>query len=606
MTRISSLVAGPSVLPVINLRALRADPAGVVDCSSILDAAEAIYSTIIVPPGEYLVDTSRTWSSSVTYIFQGGRFLCGTGRQQSVNSTITAGPRDYIFGGDIIQSDFISDVAVPYTLGWQGEPKGDVPTPFWFGAKADYDPDSDTGTDDVDAINAARFFGLVTYSPAGRYKTSGNLIDKRNHSYHYGDGAATRYYQRGTGPSGTGHLFALSALNGGVGIKESVIERMWGDNDSLTNENLAAMGSAEGTAAKVERCRIDVMGGRVGRQAATMQYRVEDSYIRVVVEDAATEASTTRYIANIEGIPAENGEDMRGNKIEVVARSGAFGGAQIYNAVECEISLAVEEVNGDSASGGGVLARLRGVGRGNKIVAVAETVDGAVAAVDSGQTDYNIDVWAKTVIHTSGTTGGRPFILDGPNGDVRIRIDDHQDIDSSGTITGSGVEARIAMATATTGAAINVTGTDITVVPEIDGLSCANGVVILNGVGSKCLGGYVTRGSGLKGVRLVATDCTCTGTTIRGDGAEAIRVESTALRPNVQGNQLVGTNPEVTALFTAASTGVVANNVGDVGTGNKFMRLGNYAIWIDSTGDLRINNGAPATDTSGTVVGTQS
>jgi hypothetical protein len=33
--------------------------------------------------------------------------------------------------------------------------------------------------------------------------------------------------------------------------------------------------------------------------------------------------------------------------------------------------------------------------------------------------------------------------------------------------------------------------------------------------------------------------------------------------------------------------------------------LGTYHIWVDSTGDLRINNGAPAGDFSGTVVGTQ-
>lgn len=34
--------------------------------------------------------------------------------------------------------------------------------------------------------------------------------------------------------------------------------------------------------------------------------------------------------------------------------------------------------------------------------------------------------------------------------------------------------------------------------------------------------------------------------------------------------------------------------------------MGNYALWVDSTGDLRIKNGAPASDTDGTVVGTQS
>jgi Pectate lyase superfamily protein len=36
------------------------------------------------------------------------------------------------------------------------------------------------------------------------------------------------------------------------------------------------------------------------------------------------------------------------------------------------------------------------------------------------------------------------------------------------------------------------------------------------------------------------------------------------------------------------------------------LRLGAYRLWVDSTGDLRIKNGAPSSDTDGTVVGTQS
>ena len=35
------------------------------------------------------------------------------------------------------------------------------------------------------------------------------------------------------------------------------------------------------------------------------------------------------------------------------------------------------------------------------------------------------------------------------------------------------------------------------------------------------------------------------------------------------------------------------------------MRLGAYYLWVDATGNLRIKNGAPAFDTDGTVVGTQ-
>lgn len=35
-------------------------------------------------------------------------------------------------------------------------------------------------------------------------------------------------------------------------------------------------------------------------------------------------------------------------------------------------------------------------------------------------------------------------------------------------------------------------------------------------------------------------------------------------------------------------------------------RMGGYAIWVDTTGDLRIKFGEPVGDTDGTVIGTQS
>jgi hypothetical protein len=35
------------------------------------------------------------------------------------------------------------------------------------------------------------------------------------------------------------------------------------------------------------------------------------------------------------------------------------------------------------------------------------------------------------------------------------------------------------------------------------------------------------------------------------------------------------------------------------------VQLGNYRLWVDATGVLRIKNGAPTSDTDGTVVGTQ-
>lgn len=39
---------------------------------------------------------------------------------------------------------------------------------------------------------------------------------------------------------------------------------------------------------------------------------------------------------------------------------------------------------------------------------------------------------------------------------------------------------------------------------------------------------------------------------------------------------------------------------------NGHLILGNYHLWVDSTGDLRIKSGAPTGDTDGAVVGSQS
>jgi len=36
------------------------------------------------------------------------------------------------------------------------------------------------------------------------------------------------------------------------------------------------------------------------------------------------------------------------------------------------------------------------------------------------------------------------------------------------------------------------------------------------------------------------------------------------------------------------------------------LKLGDYVLWVDATGDLRIKNGSPTSDTDGTIVGTQS
>lgn len=42
------------------------------------------------------------------------------------------------------------------------------------------------------------------------------------------------------------------------------------------------------------------------------------------------------------------------------------------------------------------------------------------------------------------------------------------------------------------------------------------------------------------------------------------------------------------------------------GTWDNPRRMGPAFLWVDATGDLRVSNTAPTSDTDGTIVGTQS
>jgi hypothetical protein len=64
----------------------------------------------------------------------------------------------------------------------------------------------------------------------------------------------------------------------------------------------------------------------------------------------------------------------------------------------------------------------------------------------------------------------------------------------------------------------------------------------------------------------------------------------------------VGTTTEVLLRVDKATGDVVLG--GGLYTSNR-LRLGAFYLWVDGTGRLRIKSGAPASDTDGTVVGTQ-
>lgn len=75
------------------------------------------------------------------------------------------------------------------------------------------------------------------------------------------------------------------------------------------------------------------------------------------------------------------------------------------------------------------------------------------------------------------------------------------------------------------------------------------------------------------------------------------------IRPNTTSNALeLQTN---TGLNEVVLFGSLAID-GTVGWNANKIRLGTYRLWVDSNGKLRIKNGAPTSDTDGTIVGVQS
>lgn len=72
---------------------------------------------------------------------------------------------------------------------------------------------------------------------------------------------------------------------------------------------------------------------------------------------------------------------------------------------------------------------------------------------------------------------------------------------------------------------------------------------------------------------------------------------------DVRGNQLNGNASSDAIVYTVTPT--LMRGDGAAWDGNHPI-LDGYHLWVDGTGDLRINSGAPANDTDGTVVGSQS
>jgi hypothetical protein len=77
----------------------------------------------------------------------------------------------------------------------------------------------------------------------------------------------------------------------------------------------------------------------------------------------------------------------------------------------------------------------------------------------------------------------------------------------------------------------------------------------------------------------------------------------TASFASVGGNLIL--SPGVGSVSNVSGNVKIQDTAGNAGWNTAHLMIGIYHLWVDGTGDLRIKNSAPASDTDGTVVGTQ-
>jgi len=114
-------------------------------------------------------------------------------------------------------------------------------------------------------------------------------------------------------------------------------------------------------------------------------------------------------------------------------------------------------------------------------------------------------------------------------------------------------------------------------------------------------GGATTTYVALGSTNSQLKNCTVTGAEYLAGFATGIDVENSTITTSVaifsSVTKAVYKNSTINGQYYAFATGTR--------TYTEAFSFGSYFLWVDATGVLRIKNGAPASDTDGTVVGTQ-
>lgn len=651
-------------------------------------------------PASYIIDEDIIVPTHVTIVFSPGAiFDIQTNVQITWKGGIQAGPNQHIFKGHILQSNFIADKMYPYRVAVHTElrdivtnqvsndfasanliqrnvsQQGSTPTPYWFGAKGNFNPATNVTLDllnidptaltndeceelnDNDAMICALLFGLRTYIPAGSFLLrNGSINEKRSNTFIYGDGDASKIYQRHatTDYTGNGALLNVSGHNGGHGLKNCSVKDIWLDCNALFNENMVGVGGPQfgdgtGTIVSTSWVDIDVTGGNAGRHAATIQGSMPCSFvtIRLTCQNAVTELqrdngnggySGIRYGCSIEGNGVYNVEDFHSNKIFLSCDQTQNGGL-LQNCVNSLIDLKAKSIftNPTSVlrSNGGVMCRIQNKARstypyidrggsGNTFRGHCTYIEGQMIVSDHLYSHDNIQVYAEQLsnqgdqekigaIRSSKSEFDIKFDESYRNGQLEL-FGSHNTVRFSGT------------ANVNTGFALMDILQDSSKSPKclannntihgfFEGLLCQNGVILIRaGLGNRIQNCYMTRQNDKPGIRLYGGSYhLVTNNVIIGHGQKGVELGDNCTYCLISNNILVpaGGGPVnssqptgMTNWFAAGKTSIMANNINDTvnGDAGEMMKIGRTTFWM-RYGRLRMKETSVDDPDDGVCVG---
>lgn len=595
------------------------------DNSAALLAAVTSKSNITINIGTYLIGTGITIPSGSTVRFLTGAVLDIEASTIVLwNGGIIADPYQKIFEGVITTGTYSRTTNTPYTFSLQGSPKVEWASPAWFGASID------GVTDDTVEIYCALYFSNRCYCPAGTYLigagASSGLIELRLPNQRlWGAGDATLIKADGSANDGAVLAFRGLAPSTASGdpqewMSGGYIGDISVDGADAANTNGIGWSFAKG-------CHVSrVKFLNIGRKALTMQYHCKgNTFSETYIEDSAQESGSTSAAVSFEGqisgidytavggVASTSdllGEDVKGNTGDVAyIETSGYNYVVINNAIANTVKVGVM---GDASGNGGHIIF-------DRVATDNSVVFGRIGDSERRFVYCGADTARNTV--TGGYMGdcsGSP--IDGYAVQDLGEDNNFRDFSFSHSNTNTTQNSAIRLNGARP-TLINIECRACAETSIIEALSGATRAKIIGGRfiatsarpirvqgnGSYVHDNYFDCSSSLTGIQIDGDDISVVGNEITGNLSARIKLSSGADRAIITGNRLPDGASATVQIDSVSNrfTSAIHSNAGDRGSSDH-IPLGSQSIWVDATGDVRVGAIGIASDTGGTVVGTQS